>query len=1040
MTLSNFDALCAPSAEVLGDSLGDQVASLEQLQQSKIDGDAFFRRSHFTDGLRRLVTTGFERLTGKSDTGAYYLTQAMGGGKTHALIAFGLLAADPGLRRRIVPEIADGNEFGAAKVVMFSGHQQPRNLLWGSIAESLGRPETMERFWSGGPLTPGIDDWVAAIGKDEPVLILLDELPSYLQMAQGQPVGNTTLGELTIGALERLFNALTQLPRACVVVTNLKDDVYLDGSNQLRTLIESLTKHYDRNATAITPVQQNTGEIYEIIRKRLFDSLPDASRIEEVGQAYVAALEAAKRVDTIPVTPEVFLARIRDSYPFHPSIRDIVGRFAENRGYQKTRALIRLLRHAIRGALKAPEQVFLVGLQHLDLSDQATLEEIRKINPSFTNAIAKDISDRGNALAEKIDGVDGSNLATAIAKTLLMSSLSSAEAPVRGLREGELYEALVDPLVKVSNLKPALEKLQGQAWYLQRDIEQRIYVSQTANVTAEINEIAENIADEHVDEMLRKKLSEVFKPRAGDLYDADMAILPAIDQITVSDDRVRLVILEHAADALPADFEAWWQSQERQNAVLLLTVDPNAVKSMRGLARRMRAIEAVTKTIAQREGQASQQMVEVERIRDKDANGFSSAVREGFKTIIYPVSQGKLRAYGDFRMEFNSNDYSGEEQIRKTLTERGKFIPADKFDAQFENLRQDAEEMLFDADSVQFASLRRNAALRPGWFWLPRNGLDTLVRMAVQRGYWRERDGMVQRRFEVVSSVQVRIDEYAPSPLDTGRYTLTVSRQDADTVYFSEKGPPDPRSSATISGTTYETEAPAVWFLASDSSGKSKLGDPVEWRAPVRIKPAMESTGAGHRLTVLVVPRAAIARASFDGSDPQHAVPFTGQVMVPDGTAMVRVVAEFEGLFSAVESIPLGVQPADAPTGSKPKVALDDNKPVTLTTPWASPSSPAAFSALTVLRDTAEATVLGGSFEVANKGVEGEFLALRVGTPVRAADLDSLAKLLTDMSGFAEPAATLRLGKLQFATGRDFRSFADKLGLDFERQTWSQDS
>jgi hypothetical protein len=103
-------------------------------------------------------------------------------------------------------------------------------------------------------------------------------------MAQGQPVGNTTLGELTIGALERLFNALTQLPRACVVVTNLKDDVYLDGSNQLRTLIESLTKHYDRNATAITPVQQNTGEIYEIIRKRLFDSLPDASRIEEIGK------------------------------------------------------------------------------------------------------------------------------------------------------------------------------------------------------------------------------------------------------------------------------------------------------------------------------------------------------------------------------------------------------------------------------------------------------------------------------------------------------------------------------------------------------------------------------------------------------------------------------------------------------------------------------------------------------------------------------------------------------------------------------------
>ena len=168
------------------------------------------------------------------------------------------------------------------------------------------------------PRTPGVDEWVSVIG-DEPVLILLDELPSYLQMAQGEPVGNTTLGDLTIGALERLFNALPRCPRACVVVTNLKDDVYLDGSGQLRTLIENLTKHYDRNAQAITPVQQNTGEVFAIVRKRLFDNLPPEDRIDEVAQAYVAALQKAKRVDTVPTTPEIFIERIRETYPV-PSV------------------------------------------------------------------------------------------------------------------------------------------------------------------------------------------------------------------------------------------------------------------------------------------------------------------------------------------------------------------------------------------------------------------------------------------------------------------------------------------------------------------------------------------------------------------------------------------------------------------------------------------------------------------------------------------------------------------------------------------------
>jgi hypothetical protein len=276
----------------------------------------------------------------------------------------------------------------------------------GFIGEQLGQGEVMAPFWRNGARTPGVDEWVATLG-DEPVLILLDELPSYLQMAQGEPVGNSTLGDLTIGALERLFNALPRCPRACVVVTNLKDDVYLDGSGQLRMLIENLSKHYDRNAQAITPVQQNSGEVYEIVRKRLFDELPSADRIDEVARAYVSAAQKAKRVDTIPMTPEIFIERIRESYPFPPSIRDIVARFAENRGYQKTRALIRLLRLTVRGALVSEGNTFLVGLQHLDFNDQATIEEIRKINPAYANAISRDVADRGNALAERIAASDG---------------------------------------------------------------------------------------------------------------------------------------------------------------------------------------------------------------------------------------------------------------------------------------------------------------------------------------------------------------------------------------------------------------------------------------------------------------------------------------------------------------------------------------------------------------------------------------------------------------------------------------------------------
>ena len=273
MPIATVKQLCSPSALVKSDSLVEQVAQIEDFASGRVDGRAFFQRNYFTAGLELLVRRGFERLAGKSEDGAFYLTQAMGGGKTHSLIAFGLLAANPSLRQEFVPKLAPSADFGAAKVVIFNGHQNPDTLLWGFIAEKLGRSEVMAPFWRSGAKTPGVDEWVAVLGS-EPVLILLDELPSYLQMAQGEPVGATTLGELTIGALERLFNALPRCPRACVVVTNLKDDIYLDGSGQLRTLIENLSKQYDRNAQAITPVQQNTGEVFAIVRKRLFDALP----------------------------------------------------------------------------------------------------------------------------------------------------------------------------------------------------------------------------------------------------------------------------------------------------------------------------------------------------------------------------------------------------------------------------------------------------------------------------------------------------------------------------------------------------------------------------------------------------------------------------------------------------------------------------------------------------------------------------------------------------------------------------------------------
>jgi hypothetical protein len=135
-----------------------------------------------------------------------------------------------------------------------------------------------------------------------------------------------------------------------------------------------------------------------------------------------------------------------------------------------------------------------------------------------------------------------------------MSSLSTAESPLRGLTDGELIETLVDPLLEVSEIKAALARLQGQAWYLFQGVDLRVFFGPTANVTAEITEIAANIAEEQVDQTLRAKLQEVFRSRNGMLYSERMAILPALDEIRLDDERPTLIILERPAEKLPQDF------------------------------------------------------------------------------------------------------------------------------------------------------------------------------------------------------------------------------------------------------------------------------------------------------------------------------------------------------------------------------------------------------------------------------------------------------------------------------------------------------
>ena len=62
--------------------------------------------------------------------------------------------------------------------------------------------------------------WKEIIG-DKPTLILLDELPPYLDNASTQVFGQGTLANMVVYSLSSLMSAALELPNCAIVVANL---------------------------------------------------------------------------------------------------------------------------------------------------------------------------------------------------------------------------------------------------------------------------------------------------------------------------------------------------------------------------------------------------------------------------------------------------------------------------------------------------------------------------------------------------------------------------------------------------------------------------------------------------------------------------------------------------------------------------------------------------------------------------------------------------------------------------------------------------
>ncbi len=933
----SIHSLCKPRPSVFAADRRATVLSLDTFLKGQVNGTEFFEENFFTNGITTLVDRAFRHLGGTgAGSSVFLLSQAMGGGKTHSMIALGLLARDPELRKRVLGEQDQAPRLGRCQVVGFNGRSTDAvGGIWGSIAEQLGKAEQFTRYVSPLLQAPGPEAWKQLLGGD-PLVLFLDELPPYLEYAVAVPVGNADLGVVTTTALANLFIAVAEMDNVCLVLSDLAGTNFSIGQSNLEAAfnraVQGITSESKRIAVPITPVNPNGDELYYILRKRLFEHVAPESEIKKVAATYREALREANNMNLTTTSPEALFTRVNEAYPFHPDLRELVGKFKENDGFQQTRGVIRLMQMVVSNLWKS-EKAIGIDLIHpydLDMNLDEIASEVRTINPSLSEAIAHDIAHSGDAEVEQIDLANGNSDASDAARLILIASLSTTPGAIHGLREYQLVDCLQRPGRDLSTFKAnVLDKLATRAWYLHNSTDGRLYFKNQQNLAAKLRSTALSLHSETVDRMLREHLEAYFSASLRDCYQT-IKVLPPLDEVQVEQEKTTLVIVRPGgqADQLPisADWQAWWHQQQYKNRVLFLTGSRDTFQKVLDSARQTRALQSIEEEL-QSENTPSDdpQWRALDALRDRVGLQFTAALKEAFDQIVYPSINSALRTTGT-DLAFAGNQ-SGEATIRKTLEGAQKFMT--KIDD--DSFRTRAEARLFGSPEtkvVLWSDFKRAAAVNTNWPLHKISALDDVKDECLRRGLWRPEGNHIRRGPFPPPVPEVSIRELSVCEDGEGYTFLKIEPLHAPSVVY-ETGDSDPTSASSPVPTPARFEATGLRyrFLAFDSTDLARVSAVKEWTAKVRLKYQLHNRGDHYEVELLALPKAnGIAiRYTTDGSSPSSAgyATYDGAFRVPANCRIVcaMAVAATYDLNSETIRIPI------------PQPGQDPRPPIDLTIP-----------------------------------------------------------------------------------------------------------
>jgi len=1014
--------------------MSEEIENLEKLTQDTGDGREFFSRNYVTHGMDQLFREGLLRLSGKSDQAVFELTQAMGGGKTHMIIALGLLARHPHLRKEVLPaDLASRIEFGEARIAVFIGRNNPDNYIWGEIATQLGAAEAVKPYWANGPKAVDQRQWKEIIG-DRPTLILLDELPPYLDNASTQAFGKSTLASMVVYSLSCLMSAALELPNCAIVVANLSGS-YKAQTKELADAISNLQQETRRQAMTITPVQLAGNEIYEILKKRLIDELPDERVISDIAEEYAQQIKKAEDGGYIVASSiEQIAEQVRETYPFHPSFKHIVALFKENEGFRQTRGLMQFTARLLKSVdEREADDVFLVGTQHLNLNDHQVKDEIERIAPNLMPAVTRDIADKGNAIAEHIDVEMAGDAAQQVMTLLLASSLSRAVGGRIGLSEGEMIEFLAAPQRKPDEFLQALQRLRESAWYLHRE-DQRFFIKETENLSRQIERNAKEVPQPKVDQALINRLTDILDPVRKIAYQ-DVQVLPKLDELKLGGPRT-LIVIKPDGKVPPSELQNFFDYQQEKNNLLVLTgQDSLLADAVEERLRELYAIEQIHKRL-----KPGDTLFEEARDRFEEAEDrFSKALSAAYNRLYFPANDpddGRDVLAGvtiDQGLKLGQGDQSAETQIEKLLSSpRADYkLVAELGKDNLSECFAQAEEYLWpsgrDNRRTPWKDVVTRAKCSPIWPWMPgASGLDTLKTEALKQGRWRlGEDGYIEKGPFPKDKATVNVSVVTVKP-DTGETVLSITPRHAGespVVYWSTKSDVSNKDHKVEDLDNFSSTEGTLYFWVKDTTGQHESAPPVRWLADLKIRHQVEPAADKRRVRLEATPRADLYY-TLDGSNPKDGARYDGPFEIGSASCHLLVFARAGEANKTTDF--------QIPASGDKTVQIVDGKPARLQGKRvALDTTDRVFSVINRFRDQPGTRFKGVWVEIG----EGEnTVTVRfLEREVTAAMIEGLVNSLREV--LKEPDAPLNIAisnGVHFDTGFALKEFARLAGIELK--------